>query len=148
MPSGIKLESNTIVFVNDQAICQNNEDDLQRAIFKQQQSCQHYNMKVSIAKTETMPSGGKEQEPIRTKIVLDNQTFKQVPGYRYLGCNTSFYKNEDLDNKLHKFQNICGCLIRILKNKARKEAKLKLYKVTASPTFLYGLETWIMNNSE
>ena len=80
VPSGIKLDSNTFIntifFANDQALFQSSEDDLQRAIYKLQQLCQHYNMKISTAKTKTMVFKGMEH--IRTKIVLDNQKLAQV----------------------------------------------------------------------
>ena len=104
VPSSIKLDSNTsiitILFSDDQAIFQNNEDFLQGAIYKLHPLCQHYSMKISIVKTKIMAFNGKK--PIRTKIFLDNQTLQQVSDFHYLGWDTSFLKNKDLDNKLHK----------------------------------------------
>ena len=61
----------------------------------------------------------KGKESIKTKIVLNNLTLEQVSDFRYLGYDTSFFENKDLDNKLQKFQHICGSLSRSLKNKAR-----------------------------
>ena len=84
----------------------------------------------------------KRKDLIRTKIVIDNKIMKQVSHFKYLGCDTSFYKNKSLDNKLHKSQYICEFLGRILKNKTRKETQPKFYKIMATPTFLYGSETW------
>ena len=76
LPSSTKLDStasiNIILFVDDQGIFQNNDDDLQREIFKLHQLCQLYNMKISVAKTKTMAFKGKVL--IRTKIVLYNLT--------------------------------------------------------------------------
>ena len=62
----------------------------------------------------------KGKEPIRTKIVLDNQTLEQISDCRYLGSDVSFFKNEVSDNKLQKFQHICRSLSRILKKQSPK----------------------------
>ena len=122
MPSGIKVDTNTsidtILLADDQAIFQNIEDDLQRAIFKLPQLYQLYNMKILIAKTKT--TAFKEKKSIRTKLILDKQILKLISDFRYLGYDASFYKNKDLDNKLHKFQQICGSLRRNLENKPEK----------------------------
>jgi hypothetical protein len=51
----------------------------------------------------------------------------------------------DVDVKLKKFQNICGTIRSSLRGKTRKATQLKFYKVMATPTLLYGSETWILN---
>ena len=53
--------------------------------------------------------------------------------------------NKYITVKLNKFRHICGTLKRNWKNKTRKEAQIKLYKVMAVPTVLCGSETWIQN---
>ena len=57
-----------------------------------------------------------------------NPSSEQVSDFRYLGCDASFKKNKDLDNKMHKFLHIFRSLSRIFKNKSWKETKLKFYK--------------------
>jgi hypothetical protein len=49
-----------------------------------------------------------------------------------------------VDIKLKKFQNICGTIQNSLRGKTRKDTQLKFYKVMATPTLLYGSETWII----
>jgi hypothetical protein len=51
--------------------------------------------------------------------------------------------DEDLNDKLSKFQKICGVISRTLKKKTRKETNLKFYRIMAVPVLLYGSETWI-----
>ena len=62
----------------------------------------------------------------------------QVSDFRYFGCDTSFYKNKNLNDKLHKFEHIYGSLSRILKNKAGTQTKLTFYKVMSTLALL----TW------
>jgi hypothetical protein len=53
--------------------------------------------------------------------------------------------DDDLQNKLHKFQYMCGTIKRNLINKTRKDKQLKFYKVMAVPVLLYGCENWPLN---
>ena len=63
-------------------------------------------MKSSIAEVKIMAF--KVNEPIRTKIVLDKKKkdLEQASDLRYLRCDTSFFKNKDLDNKCTNL-NVC-----------------------------------------
>jgi hypothetical protein len=47
-----------------------------------------------------------------------------------------------LNDKLSKFQNICGVLViaKTLKKKTKKETNLKFYKIMAVSVLLYGRE--------
>jgi hypothetical protein len=42
-----------------------------------------------------------------------------------------------------RFQILCGTVHRTLKNKRRKEKRLKFYKAMAIPAFIYGSEIWV-----
>jgi len=48
----------------------------------------------------------------------------------------------DFDNKINRFQKICGTIIKHLK-KPRADTQMKFYKVVARPSLLYGSETWV-----
>lgn len=48
----------------------------------------------------------------------------------------SFNSDRDVENKINKFRWICETINRTLKNKVRKDTKLKLYKTMAVPTLL------------
>jgi hypothetical protein len=64
--------------------------------------------------------------PIRSKIILNNKSIiEQFSNFNYLGCNITYKYDEDLNDKLSKFQKICGGIARTLKKKTRKETNLK-----------------------
>jgi hypothetical protein len=68
---------------------------------------------------------------------------EQVCNFNYLGFKVTYNYDEDLNDTLSKFQNICGVIVRTLKKKTREETNLKFYKIMAVPVLLYGSETWI-----
>ena len=78
--------------------------------------------------------------PIRTKIVIEDQVLEQVSHFKYLGCDITYDEDKDIINKVNTFQRICGTIRRTLKNKTRKETQIKFYEVMAVPTVLYGSE--------
>lgn len=131
---------NMILFADDLLIIQNTEDDLQQSVYKLGIVCEEYNMRISVAKTKVMAFQG--PEPIRTKIVVNNKPVEQVKHFNYLGNDISYDRDKDINNKLHKYQIMCGIINRTLKNKVRTETKMKFYKVVAAPVLLYGSETW------
>ena len=53
-------------------------------------------MKISKEKTKNVANN--EKELIKTKIILDNKVFEWVSEFKYLGCDTSFYKNRLIIN--------------------------------------------------
>jgi hypothetical protein len=80
---------------------------------------------------------------IRSKRILNNKSIiEKVYNFNYLGCNVMYKYDEDLNDKLSKFQNICGVIARTLKKKTRKETNLKFYKIMEVPVLLYGSKTW------
>ncbi|KAJ4432143.1 hypothetical protein ANN_20759, partial [Periplaneta americana] len=60
----------------------------------------------------------------------------------------SVIPDRDIDNKISKFRWICGTINRTLKNKTRKETKLKFYKTMAVPVLTYGSESWIIKERD
>jgi hypothetical protein len=64
-----------------------------------------------------------------------------------LGCDVTYDQDEDVNNKLHKFQNICGTIRRNLKRKTRKDTQLKFYKTMAVPVLMYGSEAWTIKKN-
>ena len=90
----------------------------------------------------------KGKEPIRTKIVIENEVIEQVSHFNYLGCDLTYEYENEVQQKLHKFQYICGTLRKILRKKTRKETQLKFYRVMATPVLLYGSETWTLGSRD
>jgi hypothetical protein len=48
-------------------------------------------------------------------------------------CHVTYKHDEDLNDKLSKFQNTSGVIAITLKKKTRKETNLKFYKIMAVP---------------
>jgi hypothetical protein len=65
--------------------------------------------------------------------------------FNYLGCDISYEKDNEVDNKLAKFRNVCGTIHKYLKHKARKDSRLKFYKTIAVPILIYGSEAWALS---
>jgi hypothetical protein len=143
---GIKLSReisvNVLLYADDVVIIiQKNEDDLQRSVHQLNQICKQYNFKISKEETKVMAFWGKH--PIRLKIVLQDQLLEQVLYLPYLGCEIRKENYRDIDKKLGRFQMLRGPVHRTLKNKTRKEKRLKFYKTMAIPALMYGSETWV-----
>jgi hypothetical protein len=81
----------------------------------------------------------KEQDPITSKIVIDNKIIDQVNSFNYLG-DLIFYENEmDIDNKLNNYLKITNIINNLFRP---KKTRIKLYNTLALPTLLYGSEKW------
>ena len=110
---------NVLLYADDVAIIQNNEEDLQRSVYKLYQLGNAYNLRISKKKTKVMAHRGKF--PVRSKIVVEDQILEQVSHFEYLGCNVSWDVDRDIEKKVNKFQSICGTINRTLQNKTTKE---------------------------
>ena len=59
----------------------------------------------------------------------------------HLTHDISFDVDKNIQNKVNRFQHICGTINRTLKNKTRRETKLKFYKTMAGPMLVNGSES-------
>lgn len=136
---------NILLYADDVVISQTKEEDLQHSLYYLNKICKEYDFKISKEKTKVMAFLGKSN--IRSKIILEDQTIEQVPNFTYLGCEftTGFETQKDIYTKLSKFQQVCGTIHRTLRQKTRKETRIKFYKTMAVPLLLYGSETWVIN---
>ena len=107
----IKLSKNqqlsTLLFVDDQVIIADTEDNLQKAAYKLNQIITEYSLTMSVQKTKSTFKG---RDPVRTKIVIDNKIIEQVNLFNYLGNMISYEKELDIDNKLHNYLKITGII--------------------------------------
>ena len=62
--------------------------------------------------------------------------------FNYLGCEVSLDGEPDFDKKINRFEGICSTIRKHLK-KTPTDTQMKLYKVVARPSLLYGSETWV-----
>ena len=135
----------TLLFADDQLIISSSESNLQKALYTLNATAKHYNLKISSSKTKVLAFKG--IDTLRAKIILNDKTIEQVNCFNYLGCNISYNKNNDINNKLSKFNYICGTIKRSLK-KTSKLTKIKFYKVMAIPMLLYGSESWTLTKQD
>ena len=124
--TGTKLSKNqqlsSLLFADDQVIIADTEDNLQKAAYKLNQIITEYGLTISVQKTKSMAFKG--QDPVRTKIVIDNKIVEQVNSFNYLGNMISYEKEMDTDNKLHNYLKITG----IINNVFRPQKTLKKTK--------------------
>ena len=142
-----KAKLNTFLFADDQVIISNTEDNLQKAIFKLNNLITEYGLSISTNKTKTMAFKG--LEPLRSKIVINNQIIEQVNIFNYLGSNISYEGEKDINNKLNNFTKITGVINNVFKPKTTlRKTRIKLYNTLALPTLLYGSESWTIKATD
>lgn len=56
---------------------------------------------------------------------------------------TKNFQTKNLLNFVTKFQNVCGNIHRLLKNKTRQATRNNFYKTVTVPIILYGSQPWI-----
>lgn len=141
-----EINLTSILFADDQIVISDNENTLQKNIFKLNEIASSFNMKISVNKTKTMAFLG--SHPIRAKIVINDKIIEQVNTFKYLGCSITYGKKSEIENKLNIFNYFCGTIRRTLGKKVRKETLLKFYKAMAIPAFTYGCECWTLNKDQ
>ena len=83
-----------------------------------------------------------------TKIVMNGKITKKVKDFNYLGCNITYCERKEVNNKINKFQRLCGVISRNLKGKTQLSTQIKFYKVMAVPVLMYGSDNWFLNRSD
>jgi succinylglutamate desuccinylase len=82
-----------------------------------------HNLKISTDKIKIMAFKGKHL--VRSKIEIDGSILELVKQFNYLGCELSLDGEPDFDNnKIKKFQRICGTIRKHLK-KTRTDTQMK-----------------------
>ena len=69
-------------------------------------------------------------------------------GFNYLRSNISYCERKEVNNKVNKFQRMCGTERRTLKGKTQLSIQIKFYKVMAVPVLMYGSENCSQNRSD
>jgi hypothetical protein len=61
---------------------------------------------------------------VRSKIEIDGSILEQVKQFNYLGCELILDGELDFDNKIKRFQSICGTITKHIK-KTRTDTQIK-----------------------
>jgi uncharacterized protein YqgV (UPF0045/DUF77 family) len=89
-----------------QAIVVGSEDALQIFIHKVEKIISKYGLKISTSKMKT--TAFKERDPVRSKIVINNNITEQVNTFSYLDCSISYHNEKDITVKISEFLHIMG----------------------------------------
>jgi hypothetical protein len=72
---------------------------------------------------------------------MNGKIIEKVRDFNYLGCHMSYCERKEVNNKINKFQRMCGTISRTLKGKTQLSTQIKFYKVIV-PVLMYGSENW------
>jgi len=100
---------NTQLFVDDQFIISDTEDNLQQAVSLLQRISKEYNLEIATKKTEVLGFVGTDH--LRTKIIINNETLEQVSQFTYLGYSRPYQFSNDVEFKLAKFLQLTLILL-------------------------------------
>ncbi|KAJ4431805.1 hypothetical protein ANN_20410 [Periplaneta americana] len=119
------------------------EDNLQRLVYNFNQMAESFNMEISTDNSKVMAFLGKE--PVRSKIFINNKIIEQVKNFRYLGYQTSYEEEKDLNEKIIKFNR--AIINQIFKpTLVQKHTRTRIYKTLARPILCFGSEAWTIRN--
>ena len=97
----IKISRNKNIktqFVDDLVMLLDSEDALQFCIHKMETVTSIYELKISKCKTKTMAF--KCRDPVRSKIVINNNIREQIKIFISLSCSVLYQKEIDITVKL------------------------------------------------
>jgi hypothetical protein len=70
--------------------------------------------------------------------MINNNIVGEFTNFIHLGCQLGSNGNYNLQNKLQRFDYLCGKIKRMLLNKSQQVAILKFYNVLTVSALLYG----------
>ena len=137
------------LFADDMAKGAPTEEKMQKGIDQVSDSCDNYDLTVSIKKTEVVyqPVSGKPyNEPT---ITVKGQRLQVVDKFTYLGSTLSrvVHIDDEVNARIAKPSAAFGRLRGGVWDRSgiRLGTKLKVYKAVVLPTLLYAYETWTVH---
>ena len=147
----VKLKVQTEVldeflFADDMAKGAPTEEQMQKGVDQVSDSCDSYDLTISIKKTEVVyqPAPGKPyKEPT---ITVKGQRLQVVDKFTYLGSTLSrvVHIDDEVSARIAKASAAFGRLRGSIWDRSgiRLDTKLKVYRSLVLPTLLYACETW------
>ena len=134
------------LFADDMAKGVPTEEKMQNGVDQVSDSCDNYDLTISIKKTEVgyQPAPGKPyKEPT---ITVKGRRLQVVDKFTYLGCALSrvVHIDDEVNARIAKASAAFGRLRGSVWDRSgiRFDTKLKVYKSVMLPTRLYASETW------
>ena len=134
------------LFADDMAKGAPKEGEMQKGADQVSDSCDNYDLTVSIKTTEVVyrPAPGKPYK--ETTITVKGQRLQVVDKFTYLGSTLSrvVHIDDEVNARTAKASAEFGRLRGSIWDRSgiRLDSKLKLYKAVVLPTLLYACETW------
>lgn len=118
-----------LCYADDVILIADNEDDLQRLLYRFQTTAEKLNMQISLEKTESMVIA---KEPTRCKLAVNDKPIHQCMQCTYLGVEITSSKNlqQEVRTQVNKASRISGYLRDLIwKNKyISTDSKVRIYK--------------------
>jgi hypothetical protein len=148
---GIQLTNrkiiNTILYADNQILMAASEDELQTMAYRLNLVARTYKMNTSRTKTKSTAVCGNQIE--RVKIVINDNTIKQVSDFKYIGYFRLEYKS-DLEDRIlvQTYNKINGVTRRHLGKQMTKEIKLRMNNITAKAALNFSSEAWVLKKRD
>ena len=134
------------LFADDMAKGAPTEEKMQKGVDQVFDSCDSYDLTISIKKTEVVhqPAPGKPHKA--PTITMKGQRLQVVDKFTYLGSTLS--RVEHIDDEVNaRIANASAAFGRLRgsiwdRSGIRLDTKLKVYRSVLLPTLLYACETW------
>ncbi|XP_076464091.1 uncharacterized protein LOC143296164 [Babylonia areolata] len=131
---------NELMFADDQAMM-NNKTQLQEHTDQLNTSCENYNMKISVSKTEVMTVSRRPEKP---DISINGTQLKQASEFKYLGSifTESGKLDREIETRCQKASAVSYQLAPLLKHASiPMSTKAKLINAIYLPTLTYQCQT-------
>ncbi|XP_044764617.1 uncharacterized protein LOC123321211 [Coccinella septempunctata] len=98
-----------LCYADDVILMADNEDDLQRLLYRFQTTAEKLNMQISLEKTESMVIA---KEPTRCKLAVNDKPIHQCMQCTYLGVEITSSKNlqQEVRTQVNKASRTSGYL--------------------------------------
>ena len=135
------------VFADDMAKGAPTEEKMQKVVDQVSDSCDSYDLTISIKKTEVVyqPAPGKPYK--ESTITVKGQRLQVVDKFTYLGSTLSriVHIDDEVHARIAKSSAAFGRLRGSIWDQSgiRLDTKLKVYRSVVLPTLLYACEAWL-----
>ena len=134
----------TLAYADDVAVVTGNQQDLQEAMTRWNDTLNRLGMRMNKQKTEIMKVGRIKEE---CNIYIENIKLKQTEKFSYLGVlfDEENRQNIEISNRIKKYNTNVNALYPILKDRnIPTKAKTIIFTTVLRPVLLYGSETWTL----
>ena len=138
---------NELMFADDQAMINSDKTKLQEHTEHLNESCQAYDMKISVNKTEVMSVS---RRPTKLDVTINQTQLKQVREFKYLGSDfTEDGKiDREIETRCQKANAVSYQLAPLLKHPSIPiNVKAKFIDAIFLPTLTYQCQTWSLNKT-